>query len=323
MGAILKGLQSVLIALGIIALIGVGAVFYYNSIAEQEETTEQAAASADQNDNKGPETVTVKLPEDETESETETEEAESGESSGKTAAETFKLEAGHIHSYTMTVLKPATCTEAGEAKYECYCGDFYMASIPPIDHTPGDFITVRAATDTQTGLRQKSCLVCGRVLQEEVIPMLEAKDKKTKEEEAATNHRHSYTYEITTEPTCTEAGEKTYTCQTCGSTFKTKIPATNHPSRKTVKTDGDCLNPGKIETVCTICGAVISSEQLTYNDDSDHKWGPWEVTTAPTTESKGKKTRTCTVCGATQTKSIDKLKGSNASESESSESSTS
>ena len=37
MGAILKGLQSVLIALGIIAVIGTGIIIYYNAVKPQDE----------------------------------------------------------------------------------------------------------------------------------------------------------------------------------------------------------------------------------------------------------------------------------------------
>ncbi|MBQ3182248.1 MAG: InlB B-repeat-containing protein, partial [Clostridia bacterium] len=38
-----------------------------------------------------------------------------------------------------------------------------------------------------------------------------------------------------------------------------------------------------------------------------HKWGEWKVTTPATTETEGVKTRTCTLCGDTETASIPKL----------------
>ncbi len=40
-------------------------------------------------------------------------------------------------------------------------------------------------------------------------------------------HAHTWTEKVTTEPTCTEAGEKTFTC-VCGATKKEAIPATGH-----------------------------------------------------------------------------------------------
>lgn len=304
MGAILKGIQSVLIALGIIAVVGTGIILYYNAVKpdDEEAATETQA-----------ETEAQEETEAQTETETETDgaddEADAPDTSptGDSASSVFSVENGHEHTYTATVLKPATCTEAGQVEYRCYCGDYYVDPIKALDHTPGDWITVRSATTTQTGLRQKSCKICGRVLQEESIPMLKASDTATdsSKNDKTSNHTHSYTYEITEKATCTEKGEKTYTCTICGNTFKTSIAATNHPSRKTVRTEGNCGKPGTIETICNICDAVISSETLYY----EHEWGPWETTTEPTTTSTGVKTRTCKNCGEQQTKTISKLSG--------------
>lgn len=44
-------------------------------------------------------------------------------------------------------------------------------------------------------------------------------------------HAHTWTEKVTTEPTCTEAGEKTFTC-VCGATKKEAIPATGHDFSK-------------------------------------------------------------------------------------------
>ena len=296
MGAILKGLQSVLIALGIIAVIGTGIIIYYNAVKPQDE--EVAAVEQTGTDMEPDETYVETEPETESETE-ETESTEDVDSyiTGDTPESVFSAENGHEHTYTSTVLKPATCTETGEVRYTCYCGDFYVDAIPALDHTPGNWVTVRTATASQTGLRQRSCTTCGRTLEEETIPMLTpatpvSTSTSNTNSDSTDNHKHSYTYEITEEASCTEKGEKTYTCATCGSTFKTSIPATNHPSRKTVRTEGNCANPGKIETVCNLCDAVISSETLHY----DHRWSSW------TTDSSGTQTRTCKNCNETQTK---------------------
>lgn len=316
MGAILKGLQSVLIALGIIAVVGTGIIIYYNAVKPQDEEVAVAEQTDTGTDTGTDDTYTETETETETESETEgTESTENTDSyiTGDTPSSVFSAENGHEHTYTSTVLKPATCTETGEVRYTCYCGDFYVDAIPALDHTPGNWVTVRTATNSQTGLRQRSCTTCGRVLEEETIPMLTpatpvntstsntgsntntntgSNTNTNTNANSTDNHKHSYTYEITKEASCTEKGEKTYTCATCGSTFKTSIPATNHPSRKTVRTEGNCANPGKIETICNLCNAVISSETLYY----DHNWSSW------TTDSSGNQTRTCKNCNETQTK---------------------
>lgn len=306
MGVILKGIQSVLIALGIIAVVGTGIILYYNAVKPDDEET--AAIETQAESEAETEKAEIETEPEETESETDGSDVSL---TGDTASSVFSTENGHEHTYTSTVLKPATCTETGQVEYRCYCGYYYVDSIKALDHTPGEWITVRSATTTQTGLRQKSCKVCGRVLQEESIPMLKAPETTTTstsstKNDKTSNHTHSYTYEITEEATCTEKGEKTYTCTICGNTFKTDIPATNHPSRRTVRTEGNCANYGTIETICNICDAVISSETLYY----DHQWSSWQTTTEPTTTSEGVRTRTCKKCGEQETKTIAKLPSS-------------
>lgn len=300
MGTILRGLQSVLIALGIIAIVSTGVILYYNTVKPDEEETVAAAETetADSEILSNEQTETENDTETEAETEAQTGETETADNA---AGSQISYIEGHEHTYKSSVIKPSTCTEPGEVKYTCYCGDTYVDAIKVKDHTPGQWITVRAATDSQTGLRQKSCTVCGKVLEEETVPMLSSSSAAGKNDKTSANHVHSYTYEITSEASCTESGVKTYTCTTCGSTFETKIPATNHPSRKTVRKEGTCGNPGTIETVCNLCDAVISSESIYY----EHDWGKWEVTTAATSASKGVKQRTCKDCGKVETKSTN------------------
>lgn len=300
MGTILKGIQSVLIALGIIAVVGTGAVLYYNKVKPESEiaAAEAEEASADQQTAAENTAAPPEASPDEGSTETAGDDSQTPQSSTASYIE------GHEHTYKSTVIKPSTCTEPGEVKYTCYCGDTYVDAIKVKEHTKGHWVTVRAATSTQTGLRQKSCTVCGKVLEEETIPMLAATATTTSSSSSkkkTTDHTHTYTYEITDEATCTEKGTKTYTCSICGSTFETSIPATNHPSRRTVRTEGSCANPGTIETICNICDAVISSEAIYYS----HDWGSWEVTTAATSSSKGVKQRVCKDCGKIETKSTN------------------
>ena len=302
MGALLKGVQSVLIALGIIAVIGTGVIVYYNTVKPPEEETAAAIETETESETEQNNDTQPADTGGETESSDITDPTSIPVSDNGTASSVFSEENGHEHTYTSTVLRPSTCTEPGEVKYTCYCGDSYVDGIPVLDHTPGDWVTIRAATTAQSGLRQRSCRVCGRVVEEETLPMLPSTDNNNSKnnsnsknsKDKTDDHKHTYTYEVTEEASCTEKGEKTYTCTICGSTFKTTIPATNHPSRRTVRTEGSCASEGKIETVCNLCKAVISSETLHY----DHDWGSWTTTTAPTTTAAGVRTRTCKDCGA-------------------------
>ena len=78
----------------------------------------------------------------------------------------------HTHSYT-SVVTPPTCTEKGYTTYTCECGDTYRDNeTPAVGHSYGGWTVVREATETHTGLRERSCGVCGNT-QSEIIPKLD------------------------------------------------------------------------------------------------------------------------------------------------------
>ena len=63
-----------------------------------------------------------------------------------------------------------------------------------------------------------------------------------------------------------------------------------------------CGEAGRVETICTNCGAVISTRELPAT--GEHTWDNGTVTTAPTETTAGVRTFTCTVCGQTRTETI-------------------
>ena len=64
--------------------------------------------------------------------------------------------------------------------------------------------------------------------------------------------------EITTEPTCTERGEKTFTCTICGNTDTKKVNATGHSygAYKVVKEPTNKRKGLKSKT-CSVCGKIV------------------------------------------------------------------
>ena len=62
---------------------------------------------------------------------------------------------------------------------------------------------------------------------------------------------------VTKEATCTEAGEKTYTCTVCNETKTEKIEATGHKysTEWTIDKEATCTEPGSKSHHCTVCGA--------------------------------------------------------------------
>ena len=69
-----------------------------------------------------------------------------------------------------------------------------------------------------------------------------------------------------------------------------------------------CERAGSYDLVvrCTICGEEMLSTHV-VTDLAAHSWGKWVVTRGATEAAEGEETRTCSVCGQTQTRPIPKL----------------
>ena len=163
----------------------------------------------------------------------------------------------HTHEYEEAIVREATCTEVGERTYTCDCGYTYTEDIVATGHT-----------EVKGGVADShmKCDVCGTVLEDGTA--------------------HSYTSEVTLEPTCTEVGERTYTCD-CGYTYVEDITATGHTEVKGKEADSHMK--------CDVCGTVLE-------DGTAHSYTS-EVTLEPTCTEVGERTYTCD-CGYTYTEDI-------------------
>jgi len=107
---------------------------------------------------------------------------------------------------------------------------------------------------------------------------------------------------VTTAPTETTPGVRTFTCRGCDQTRTETIPATGaHDYRFTKTVDPTCTDGGYDLYTCSGCGAT---ERRNLTDAAGHKWDGGTVATAPTETTPGVRTFTCTVCGQTRTEAI-------------------
>ena len=107
---------------------------------------------------------------------------------------------------------------------------------------------------------------------------------------------------VTTAPTETTPGVRTYTCSGCDQTRTEAIPATGaHDYRFTKTFAPTCTDGGYDLYTCSGCGAT---ERRNLTDAAGHKWDNGTVTTAPTETTPGVRTYTCTVCSQTRTEAI-------------------
>lgn len=115
------------------------------------------------------------------------------------------------------------------------------------------------------------------------------------------SHTHSWDSGVVTkQPTCTEAGTKTYTCTSCGKTKTTEIAATGHQHTEIRnKKEATCKAEGYTGDIyCTDCETKVSSGQAIPK--TDHTWDNGKVTTEATCEHTGARTYICSVCGETK-----------------------
>ena len=85
-------------------------------------------------------------------------------------------------------------------------------------------------------------------------------------------------------------------------------PSHSHSySSKTVK--ATCTSGGYTVHTCS-CGASYTDS---YTDATGHRWSDWKTVMKATTSSEGRKQRTCSSCGKTESKTIAKVQGSSTS----------
>ena len=114
----------------------------------------------------------------------------------------------------------------------------------------------------------------------------------------------------TTQPTCTEPGVMTYTCQNCDATKTAPVAALGHKLDETPAKEETCTEPGNsLYYTCQRCGKFFSDEgcQNEIEEGSwvipakDHDWDDGVVTQEPTCLEDGVRTFTCQRCQTTRT----------------------
>lgn len=120
-------------------------------------------------------------------------------------------------------------------------------------------------------------------------------------------HEHAYTESVSKEATCTETGEKTFTCE-CGETYIENIEATGHNYEVVADSESPatCTTDGKeADTKCSLCDDIKEGAGISK---ASHKYGEYVYNNDATQEKDGTKSRTCAVCGKVDTKTAEGTK---------------
>ncbi len=192
--------------------------------------------------------------------------------------EESKTEETHYHQYIPTVEREASCILAGLRKFTCSCGSFYTEKISAPGHVATDWTTVEEPTTTLLGRKQRTCTVCGVILDSRPINVLTPSPSPSASATAssiatatptaspsasvtaspsaaatATPHSHNYSSYVLKEANCAEKGIRSFVCS-CGSSYAETIEV--DPSRhsfRMINIPATDSTPGYTLYTCTRC----------------------------------------------------------------------
>lgn len=277
----------------------------------QRQTQKQTQKPTQNNDQKVEEEIPAEkqqLPEtnesepqlqEETESQEQTVPQEDTESQEQTESQ----EEAHVHEWEYLFYEQdlasrhiKTCKTCGESESSEKC-------------TFGKPETV-APTCTEDGYKLYTCTVCGNSFRTHSYERGARTDLKTGHTfgawTAAGNGEHvhtctkcdfqekatcEYTSEVTTEPTCSTDGVLTKTCETCGNSVTSSVPALGHEFHYTIS------NNNQHQAECTRCK---------FTETKDCTFGK-EVVVPATCTKNGTRTQTCPLCNNQKVEEIAPL----------------
>lgn len=174
----------------------------------------------------------------------------------------------HIeHTYAETVVPP-TCTEGGYTLHKCKCGDTYVDNVvPALGHAMGEWQTITQPTETEKGLKTRSCTRDGCDYSENAdIPTL--------------SHTHDYTEKVADDEylaasaTCTKRATYYYSCE-CGekgsATFEYGDPLGHSFTDYVSDNNATCTEDGTETAICDRDGCTEKFTRTAENSAKGHK----------------------------------------------------
>ena len=230
---------------------------------------------------------------------------------GNAALTTDRLHfAACTHALTSHAAVAASCSAPGNNAYwSCdKCGKFFSDANGK-NEIEADSWVIQAAHSPAAAVEENridaTCSTAGHYdLVSRCSVCLEIINTTPKTSEAL---GHDFSdWSVTTEPTCTEPGEKIHTCSRCLSTETMPVNALGHNIEHHDSQPATCTSAGwESYDTCKRrdCDYTTKIELPALG----HDFGDWSVTAEPTCTEPGEKIHTCSRCLATETLPVDAL----------------
>jgi len=180
-----------------------------------------------------------------------------------------------------------------------------------VEHIWDDGEITKEPTNKETGIMTYTCRVCSTTREEEVPMLPDTHEHQLgdwtnvnifnhiRQCECGYKEKEEHSWDegkVTTEPTETTSGIRTYTCSVCKGIKTEEIPADPELHEHSY---GEWK---QLDEETHIHECDCGEEEL-----EEHTWNAGEVTTEPTHTTTGVRTYTCSVCKGTKTEEIDTL----------------
>lgn len=203
---------------------------------------------------------------------------------GKKGADTFSEGQALGHKWVLDAETAATCDTDGERVYKCSndgCNQTYSETIGKTGHEYSEEWT----TDEVHHWQRCSNENC---------------------DEVNSYGTHEWITSITKRPSCTENGEKTFTCSICGKTRTEEVGKTDHVWNYVVDKEPTCETEGYESLHCAVCGDAKTGTTRSL-PAKGHTFGAWTTTKPATEATAGQQSHKCSVCGKSETKDVVQL----------------
>ncbi|MBQ9062169.1 MAG: Ig-like domain-containing protein [Eubacterium sp.] len=202
-----------------------------------------------------------------------------------------------------TITTEPNCTEPGVRTFTCKHDSTHTRTEPvsAAGHQMTKTEAKKATCEEAGNIEYYTCSVCKKLFSDGAGTQEISSIEKTVVEALGHDWDEG---KITTEPTCTEEGVRTYTCKHDSTHTRTEpVPAAGHTMTRTAAVAATCEEAGNIEYyTCSVCGKLfedadgtkeISSIEKIVVEALGHDWDEGVVTTEPTDTTPGVRTYTC------------------------------